>query len=102
MNRIDRLIEAAGESALLEKLAEECGELTAAALKVNCVNRGESPMTLIHARANLVEEMADVLVMLRVVKRLLAEDEAQQLNKIAHSKEKRMYERLLSYENNEH
>ena len=95
MDQLKRLIAAVGEASILEKLAEECGELTATALKLNCVRRGESPMAEKHARANLIEETADVLVMIRLLRRMLDKDELAQLNAIASQKERRMYERLL-------
>ena len=95
MNRIDKVIERCGEASVIEKLAEECSELSAAALKLNCVRRGENPMTELHARANMVGEIADVLVMIRVVRRILNEAELLQINQCASRKEQRMYERLL-------
>jgi len=95
MNRTAELIAAMGEASILEKLAEECGELTAAALKLNGGRRGESPMTERHAKANLIEETADVLVMIRLLRWMLNKDELAQLNLIASQKERRMYERLL-------
>ena len=57
-------INAIGEPAMLEQLAEECIELAHACLKLARVERGESPtpVTLDEARRKVVEEMADMSV----------------------------------------
>jgi len=49
MNRTAELIAAMGEASILEKLAEECGELTAAALKLNGV---DSRLVLFHGESH--------------------------------------------------
>ena len=56
------ILDRIGLPALLEQLAEECGELTQAALKLARLRRGENPTpkTEKECRDALVEEMADV------------------------------------------
>lgn len=55
-----------GEEPLLELLGEECSELTHAALKMARVKRGENPtpVTEDKAKENLIEEIADVYLVL--------------------------------------
>lgn len=55
-----------GEESLLELLGEECSELTHAALKMARVKRGENPtpVTEDKAKENLIEEIADVYLVL--------------------------------------
>lgn len=95
MNRMLEVLRSHGENSALQKLAEECAELSAAALKLVCVSKGESPMSEEEARDKLVEEMGDVLVELRLVRHMLTKDENSRVNLIASQKERRMYERLL-------
>lgn len=55
-----------GKEPLLELLGEECSELTHAALKMARVKRGENPtpVTEDKAKENLIEEIADVYLVL--------------------------------------
>jgi NTP pyrophosphatase (non-canonical NTP hydrolase) len=55
-------IEEIGDAAMLEMLAEECAELTQAALKFARYNRGENPtpQTYIQCLDAFTEEIADV------------------------------------------
>lgn len=46
----------------LSQLAEECAELTKAALKMVRAMNGDTPVTVVEARENLTEEIADVNV----------------------------------------
>lgn len=57
------MIDAIGEPAMLEMLAEEASELTQAALKASRVLRGENPtpVTAAEALTHLVEEYTDVV-----------------------------------------
>lgn len=57
------MVEAIGEPAMLEQLAEECAELGKAALKLARVQRGENPtpVTSEEAWASLKEEYTDVI-----------------------------------------
>ena len=62
------IIDKVGESAILEQLAEECAELAKAALKLSRVMRKENPtpVTVNDAFDNLVEEIGDVRLLLRI------------------------------------
>lgn len=95
MNRMPEVLRSHGENSALRKLAEECSELSAAALKLVCVSKGESPMSEKDAREDLVEEMGDVLVEFRLVRHMLTKEENNRVNLIASQKEQRMYKRLL-------
>ena len=57
------MVDAIGEPAMLEQLAEECAELSKAALKAARVERGENPtpVTSEEAWASLKEEYTDVI-----------------------------------------
>jgi len=57
------MLEAIGEPAMLEQLAEECAELGKAALKLARIERKENPtpVTFKDAKASLVEEYTDVV-----------------------------------------
>ena len=58
------MVEIIGEAAALEMLAEECAELSQAALKLARIIRGENPTPVKEDRAicAVMEEWADVLV----------------------------------------
>lgn len=61
---MDKIIETIGLPATLEQTAEECAELNHACLKLARKLRGENytPASYDDISANLIEEMADVLV----------------------------------------
>lgn len=58
------MVEIIGEAAALEMLAEECTELAHAALKLSRIIRDENPtpVSTSHARSDVMEEWADVLL----------------------------------------
>ena len=78
---------------LLAQLAEECAELSQAALKLRralgCNN--PTPMTAEEARANLVEEIADIL---NVSDLLLEIDDVDEIYDIVQRKRERWLKRL--------
>ena len=94
MSKMDDII-ALGEDMVLLELNEECCELAQAAAKIIRVKEGRSPVPMAQARANLIEEMGDVLIQIRIAKRLLTPTELLRLNHSSREKEQRMYERLL-------
>ena len=63
------VIRSLGEPALLEQLAEECSELSQAALKLARKERGENPTpkTLVECFKDLIAEMADVNLCIWVI-----------------------------------
>lgn len=67
---IKDLFQAVGPHALLDQLTEECCELGKAAIKVvRAMGEGTpTPVSLGEARENLVEEIADVMVMFTLLK----------------------------------
>ena len=63
------IMEQIGLPALLEQLAEECGELTQAALKLARLRRGENPTpkTEQECITDLIEEIADVELCINIL-----------------------------------
>lgn len=86
-------VEKHGEDYLLRQLAEECAELAQAALKVIRTRHGETPVTPEEARANLLEEIADVMVMMDLV--FENDDEIGAVDEIMDAKIERMLYRLM-------
>lgn len=66
---METIAEKIGLPALLEQCAEECAELAQACLKIARLYRGENPTpkSMKECRANLEEEIADVLLTMRMV-----------------------------------
>lgn len=98
MDRMDEIISHCGEEYILRQLAEECAELSKAALKLIRAQKRETEMLPLDARENFMEEMADVRVMLRCARRLLSPEEDIAERRICRQKEERMYRRLLGEE----
>ncbi|WP_418703798.1 hypothetical protein [Anaerotignum faecicola] len=82
-----------GESEMLCQLAEECAELSQAALKLRRALTGinPTPVTAEEARANLVEEIADIL---NVSELLLEIDDVDEIYDIVQRKRERWLKRL--------
>ena len=78
---------------LLAQLAEECAELSQAALKLRRALTGinPTPVTAEEARANLVEEIADIL---NVSELLLEIDDVDEIYDIVQRKRERWLKRL--------
>lgn len=84
-----------GDEYLYRQLAEECMELGHAALKLIRAQRGETPVPLDEAKTALIDEAADVRVMLNVLNDMLDADERVWLMVQAATKNQRMVARLL-------
>ena len=84
-----------GEEELLCQLAEECAELSKAALKLRRVLSGKNPtpVTENQARENLLEEIADVTLCLDALD-LLKEEYATPIGQICGTKLARWEKRL--------
>ena len=80
-----------GQEEILAQLAEECGELTQAALKMRRVLNGKNmtPVSMEQASADLNEEMADVILLFGMV----GFDE-EKIAEVINRKVKRWYGRL--------
>ena len=63
------------EKKLLIQIAEEAAELSKAALKVVRAMEGDTPVPEAEARKNLIEEMADVMLTIRVKTSKMEDDE---------------------------
>ena len=85
-----------GSEYLLRQLAEECTELATACLHHIRARRKETDKMPDATKENLIEEMADVSVMMDCVHgTLLHAIEQEELRKIADAKANRMVNRLL-------
>lgn len=93
--QIDEIRSRYGDEYLLRQLAEECMELGHAALKRIRAMRGETPVGLDETKTALIEEMADVDVMLGVVEGSMDGETQDRLLTCSMAKEERMVARLL-------
>ena len=93
--QVDRIRKEYGDEYLYRQLAEECMELGHAALKLIRAQRGETPVPLDEAKTALIDEAADMRVMLNVLNDMLDADEHARLVKQVEAKDRRMVARLL-------
>ena len=93
--QVDRIRKEYGDEYLYRQLAEECMELGHAALKLIRAQRGETPVPLDEAKTAIIDEAADVRVMLNVLNDMLDADERVWLMVQAATKNQRMVARLL-------
>lgn len=93
--QVDRIRKEYGDEYLYRQLAEECMELGHAALKLIRAQRGETPVPLDEAKTALIDEAADMRVMLNVLNDMLDADERVRLMVQAATKNQRMVARLL-------
>ena len=99
MNWEHRIVEQYGREYIFRQLAEEASELCQASLKMVRAMRGETPVSEEDASAHVLEEIADVEVMLNVLKAAVLN--ARGLQKIASTYQKkkdRMIDRMLEGE----
>lgn len=80
-------------------MAEECAELSKAALKLVRVTKGTTPVTWNQGVDDLAEEIADVQICLRQIEYLLScegvKDLTDKVNEVADQKIDRGYNRLV-------
>ena len=99
MNYEKQIVEQYGEEYVVRQLAEEASELCQASLKLVRSMRHETPIRQVDAQARLLEEIADVEVMLRVLKRAVLNDEAnERISSIFGKKFDRMVDRMIEGE----
>lgn len=93
MNLNEKIKQHIPQDELLAQLAEECAELSQAALKLRRALTGinPTPVTAEEARANLVEEIADIL---NVSDLLLEIDDVDEIYDIVQRKRERWLKRL--------
>ena len=95
-NRLKEIVDKYGKEYALRQLAEECNELSQAALKVIRTWHKETPMREDEAFEHLVEEIADVLLMIYMVRcEILNDADNYGVSSTLDEKAKRMYDRLL-------
>lgn len=96
MTAATELIKGISPDYALRLIAEESSELSQAALKVIRAANDETPMSMGEARENLVEEVADVLVMICILKLMLfTEIEAYDIEQTMDRKFDRFTDRLM-------
>lgn len=93
--QLTRIRQQYGDEYLYRQLAEECMELSHAALKLIRARRSETPVPLDKAQRVLIGEAADVRVMLNALNDMLDADEHARLVKQVEAKDRRMVARLL-------
>lgn len=93
--QVDRIRKEYGDEYLYRQLAEECMELGHAALKLIRAEKRETPVPVRDAQQALIEEIADVRVMLNVLNDMLDADERVRLMVQIATKNQRMVARLL-------
>lgn len=93
------MIAATSENYMLRQLAEECCELSQAALKLVRANKGETPVSVPKARRKLVEEMADVKIMFNIVYTLLSKNELTDYDDTLKYKKDRFAKRIREMQN---
>lgn len=92
----EKIVEKYGVEYMLRQLAEECAELTQAALKVIRAQKKETPMRIDEAMEHLMEELADVEVMMDGVRTgVLNAQQRWAIVEIEGRKKDRMRERML-------
>lgn len=92
----EKIVEKYGEEYMLRQLAEECAELTQAALKVIRARKNETPMRIDEAMEHLMEELADVEVMMDGVRTgVLDAQQRWTIVEIESRKKNRMRERMI-------
>lgn len=93
MNLDEKIKQHIPQDELLAQLAEECAELSQAALKLRRALTGinPTPVTAEEARKNLVEEIADIL---NVSDLLLEIDDVDEIYDIVQRKRERWLKRL--------
>lgn len=85
-----------GKEYMLRQLAEECGELSQAALKYIRAVRKETPMRIDEAIEHLTEEIADVRLMIEAVSdTVLSERDVDDVQAIKEQKLDRWKKRLI-------
>lgn len=96
---MDRIVDQYGQEYVLRQLAEESAELCQAALKVVRVLHGETPVTQTEAQDRMLEEIADVEIILGIMKDAVLNDRGiQRIREISVAKKTRMIERMLENE----
>lgn len=94
-----KIVEQYSQEYVLRQLAEESAELCQAALKLVRVMNNETPVTQADAQNRLLEEIADVEVMLNVLKSAVLNDRGVgKIAEIYRRKEARMIERMIEGE----
>lgn len=99
MNWEKQIVEQYGKEYIFRQLAEEASELCQASLKMVRAMRGETPVTEIDASARVLEEIADVEVMLNVLKRAVINDRGnEKIAAVYEKKRERMIDRMIEGE----
>lgn len=99
MNWEKQIVEQYGKEYIFRQLAEEASELCQASLKMVRAMRHETPVSEEDVIAHVLEEIADVEVMLTVLKRAVLTDRGnERIAAIYRKKQERMIDRMLEGE----
>ena len=93
------MIAATSEEYMLRQLAEECCELSQAALKLIRAYNGETPVSVDKARQKLIEELADTKIMFNIVYSLLSDSELSDYDSTLKYKKDRFAKRIQKKNN---
>ena len=93
------MVAATGEEYMLRQMAEECCELSQAALKMVRAYNNETPVSVSKARQKLVEELADVKIMFNIVYSLLSDNELSDYDTVLKYKKDRFSKRIRAKQN---
>ena len=95
----DKIVEQYGQEYVLRQLAEESAELCQAALKAVRLLHGETPVAMTEAQDRMLEEIADVEIMIDVLKDAVLNDRGvARIREIGARKKERMIGRMLEVE----
>jgi len=96
MNWMQQIVEQYGQEYVIRQLAEESAELCQACLKTVRSMHGETPVTRMEAQEHMLEEIADVKVILNLMETaVLSEIGVVKIAETCQKKAKRMAERML-------
>lgn len=96
---MNQIVEQYGEEYIFRQLGEEAAELCQASLKMVRAMREETPVSVRDALARTLEEIADVEVMIDMVKTALLNDrENEKIASIYRRKKDRMIDRMIEGE----
>ena len=91
-----KIVQQYGQEYIFRQLAEEAAELCQASLKMVRVMQEETPVRWQEAQAHLLEEVADVKVMIELLSmNVISHDARLEIERICAQKQQRMRERML-------
>lgn len=96
--KLDSIIEKLGKENIMLQAAEEASEMSQASLKMIRVSHGTTPVSAMEAVNGLLEEIADVLVCIDAVGKIMGAEFIEEVEKIKSEKIDRWYLRTFNEE----